>query len=82
MSTKLTITIDENVIEKAKKYAKGKKNSLSNIIENYLKTLVAEDRKETTELSPTVKSLKGSFKADKDFDYKKELTKRLSDKYL
>lgn len=82
MSTKLTITIDKNVIEKAKKYAKGKKNSLSNIIENYLKTLVAEDKKETSELSPIVKSLKGSFKADKDFDYKKELTKRLSDKYL
>ena len=82
MSTKLTLTIDENVIEKAKKYAKSKKNSLSNIIENYLKTLVNEDKKETTELSPIVKSLKGSFKADKDFDYKKELTKRLSDKYL
>jgi hypothetical protein len=82
MSTKLTITIDENVIEKAKKYAKSKKNSLSKIIENYLKTLVNEDKKETTELSPIVKSLKGSFKADKDFDYKKELTKRLSDKYL
>ena len=82
MSTKLTITIDENVIEKAKKYAKSKKNSLSNIIENYLKTLVNEDKKEITELSPIVKSLKGSFKADKDFDYKKELTKRLSDKYL
>ena len=82
MSTKLTITIDENVIEKAKKYAKSKKNSLSKIIENYLKTLVNEDKKETSELSPIVKSLKGSFKADKDFDYKKELTKRLSDKYL
>ncbi len=82
MSTKLTLTIDENVIEKAKKYAKGKKNSLSNIIENYLKTLVNEDKKETSELSPIVKSLRGSFKADKDFDYKKELTKRLSDKYL
>ena len=36
MSTKLTLTIDENVIEKAKKYATGKKNSLSNISENYL----------------------------------------------
>ncbi len=82
MSTKLTLTIDENIIEKAKKYAKGKKNSLSNIIENYLKTLVTEDKKETSELSPIVKSLKGSFKTEKDFDYKKELTKRLSDKYL
>lgn len=82
MNTKLTLTIDETVIEKAKKYAKGKKNSLSNIIENYLKTLVTEDKKKTTELSPIVKSLKGSFNAEKDFDYKKELAKRLSDKYL
>mgnify|MGYP006203128209 CR=1 FL=1 len=81
MSTKLTITIDENVIEKAKKYAKGKKNSLSNIIENYLKTLVNEDKKETSELSPIVKSLKGSFKAEKDFDYKKELGNHYSEKH-
>jgi two-component SAPR family response regulator len=82
MNTKLTLTIDEIVIEKAKKYAKNKQSSLSNIIENYLKTLVKESKKDTEELSPIVKSLKGSFQAEKDFDYKKELTKRLSDKYL
>ena len=38
--------------------------------------------KEDEELSPIVKSLKGSFKAPKDFDYKKELMKRLEEKYL
>ena len=82
MSTKLTLTIDEAIIKKAKKYAKSKENSLSNIIENYLKVLVKEHAGAAIELTPIVKSLKGSFTAGDDFDYKKELTKKLSDKYL
>ena len=82
MSTKLTLTIDESIIERAKKYAKSKENSLSNIIENYLKILVKDNTSKEIELTPIVKSLKGSFTFNSDFDYKKELTKRLSDKYL
>ena len=46
MNTKLTLTIEDSVIEKAKKYAKTKENSLSNIIENYLKALVKQEPKE------------------------------------
>jgi hypothetical protein len=82
MSTKLTLTIDESIIKRAKKYAKSKENSLSNIIENYLKILVTDNTSKEIELTPIVKSLKGSFTFNSDFDYKKELTKRLSDKYL
>jgi hypothetical protein len=82
MTTKLTLTIDEAIIQQAKKYAKRKENSLSNIIENYLKVLIKENPSSETELTPIVKSLKSSFTSEPDFDYKKELTKRLSDKYL
>ena len=82
MSTKLTITIDENVIEKAKKYARKKERSLSDLIENYLKALTKEEPSEPKETTPIVDSLKGSFKAPKDFDYKKEITERLTEKYL
>ena len=83
MNTKLTLTIEQSVIEKAKRYARNRERSLSDLIENYLKALTnEEDPKIENELSPTLKSLKGSFKMPKDFDYKKELTKRLSDKYL
>ena len=39
MNTKLTLTIDQSVIEKAKKYAKEKERSLSDLIENYLKLI-------------------------------------------
>ena len=82
MNTKLTLTIEENVIEKAKQYAKTKDRSLSDIIENYLIALTSKHAKNEIELTPIVKSLKGSFNAPKDFNYKKELTKRLTKKYL
>ena len=42
MNTKLTLTIEQDVIEKAKKYAKDKERSLSSLIENYLKALTNE----------------------------------------
>lgn len=82
MNTKLTLTIEQTVIERAKKYADVKGRSLSSIVENYLKAITKEDNIDETELTPIVKSLKGSFKAPKNFDYKKELSKRLTEKYL
>ncbi len=82
MNTKLTLTIEENVIVKAKNYARKKNRSLSNLIENYLKAIANEDVVEESETTSIVNSLKGSFKMPKDFDYKMELSKRLSEKYL
>jgi len=82
MKTKLTLTIEQSVIEKAKKYASEKGRSLSDIIENYLKVIAKGVGKKDVELTPMVKSLKGSFKAPKNFDYKGELSKILAKKYL
>ena len=82
MNTKLTLTIEQGVIEKAKKYAKQKGRSLSDIIENYLKVLTKEDIQSDFEITPLTKALRGSFKAPKEFDYKKELATGLSRKYL
>ena len=82
MNTKLTLTIEQTIIEKAKKYANVKGRSLSNIVENYLKAITKEDNIESIDLTPIVKSLKGTFKAPKNIDYKKELSKRLIEKYL
>lgn len=81
MNTKLTLTIEQEIIEKAKQYAKGKNRSLSDIIENYLKALTKEDRKHK-KLNPVIESLKGSFEMPKNVDYKKELANRLEKKYL
>jgi len=82
MNTKLTLTIEESVIHKAKEYAKSKGDSLSGIVENYLKAVTKNSSlNKNVELTPLVKSLKGSFKAPDDFDYKKELQNELSKKY-
>ena len=82
MKTKLTLTIEQSIIEKAKKYAHKRQRSLSDLIENYLKALTTEESINDVELTPIIKSLKGSFKLPKIFDYKKELSGRLSEKYL
>jgi hypothetical protein len=83
MNTKLTLVLEQEIIQKAKDYAKKKNRSLSNIIENYLKSLTKEDIKEkAVKISPVVKSLRGSFKLPKDFDYKEELIKAIEKKHL
>ena len=82
MNTKLTLTIEQTLIEKAKEYAKGKGRSLSDIVENYLKAIVKEEGIVKSESTPIANSLRGSFKAPKDFNYKEELTKSLTEKYL
>ncbi len=82
MNTKLTLTIEQEIIERAKQYAKGKNRSLSDIIENYLKLLTNKDSNTESDLNPMIESLKGAFKMPKNFDYKKELGKRLEKKYL
>ena len=81
MSTKLTLTIEKQVIEKVKRYAKNQGRSLSELIENYLKAITTDEFNEGIEITPTVKSISGSFKLTKDFDYKKSLTDAFSDKY-
>ena len=56
MDSKLTLKLDENVIERAKKYAAEKKLSLSRLIENYLDALTNDDLN-NLEISPFVKSI-------------------------
>ena len=80
MTTKLTLTVEKDIIELAKTYASKKGRSLSDLIENYLKTLVQKDSNQS-DLSPNVKKLLGSVKAPKGFDYKKELESALHKKY-
>jgi hypothetical protein len=84
MNAKLTLTIDKDVIEQAKRYAKSENRSLSNLIESFLRQ-VSQKRNENVhdeKLHPTILALKGSVKVPEDFDYKTELEKALKEKYL
>ena len=80
MTTKLTLTVEKHVIELAKSYASKKGRSLSDLVENYLKTLVQRDN-DKNDLSPSVKRLLGSVNVPKNFDYKKELENALNKRY-
>lgn len=82
MNTKLTLTIEEEVIQVAKEYAKEKGQSLSDIVENYFK-LITKDRRtiKPEELSPRIQRLRGIIKTDEPIDYKKVLAEELAKKY-
>ncbi len=80
MITKLTLTMEDGVIDSAKKYAQQKGKSLSDIAENYLKS-IATTESSTEIISPQVLKMKGVIKLPENFDYKKEIGKALVKKY-
>ncbi len=82
MNTKLTLTIEKEVIEIAKKYAKERGQSLSEMVENYFKLVtVSRIKVKEKQISPKLKKLRGIIKIDQDLDYKQILTEELSKKY-
>lgn len=85
MNAKLTLTIDKNVIEKAKRYAKSENQSLSNLIESLLRQVSSDDKLEKKEdLHPDIIALRGSVKMPKNLslDYKKEIQEAREERYL
>lgn len=72
MDTKLTLKLNQEIIEKAKKYATDKKLSLSRLIENYLNSLTSDSKSSDLEISPFVKSLSTGVQIPEQFDYKKD----------
>ena len=80
MITKLTLTLDDSVIAIAKQYAKKSGKSLSDIVENYLKTLTSKEPAEEA-ISPRILNLMGVIELPENFDYKSELSRSLSKKY-
>jgi len=81
MDTKLTLKLDQEIIEKAKHYASEKKVSLSRIIENYLNFLTSDKTNNDIQISPFVKSLSSGIKIPADYDYKKDRAEYLEQKY-
>ncbi len=80
MDKKLTLSLNESVIENAKLYAKKNKISLSKLIEAYLKSIV-DNKTKDVEITPLVKSLSGVIELPTDFDIRDEYTKYLIEKY-
>ena len=79
MDTKLTLSMDKKVIEKAKKYAAKENTSLSNLVEGFLIRITANQDKK--ELPPLVKSLSGVLKGKISDGWKEDKMKHLEGKY-
>ena len=78
MDSKLTLKLDQSVIEKAKNYASKSNTSISKLVEVYLANLVSQE--ESIEITPRVKRLSGiiqlSEKGDSRSGYRKHLLKK------
>jgi hypothetical protein len=78
MNTKLTLSLDKNIINEAKKYAKIRHKSISKIIENYLKNVAINIEDEN--LTPIVNELAGSIK-NINTNFKEDYADYLTKKY-
>ena len=80
MNTKLTLRLDDHLIESAKKYSAQTGKSVSKIVSDFFVIIKNEKLKDSSSITPTVQSLKGILKDSKisENDYKNHL----EEKYL
>lgn len=82
MDTKLTLRLNDDVIKRAKIFARNHKVSLSKMIESWLDNLTREDeQKKEAPVTPLVDSLSGVIDLPGEFDYKQEYGNYLKKKY-
>ena len=80
MDKKLTLSLDQSVIEKAKIYARTLNISLSKLIESYLAALTNQEENDP-EITPFVRSQSGVIDSPDNFDEKEAYTQYLIEKY-
>ena len=80
MNTKLTLRLEEELIKVAKNHANLTGKSVSQMVADYFYLLDKKSSKKKVQLSPIVKSLKGSLK-NTDID-ESDYKSYLEDKYL
>jgi hypothetical protein len=81
METKLTLKLDQSIIEQAKKYAFSRKKSLSKLVEDYFKGLGYQETDDKMEINPIVKELSGIISESEITNWKDEYTNYIEQKY-
>lgn len=81
MTSKLTLTVEKEIIERAKLYAKKTGRSLSGLIESYLESITKESKSEM-EITPKLKKIIGAVRLPKNFNEEQELRAYLEKKHL
>ncbi|WP_341226985.1 DUF6364 family protein [uncultured Arcticibacterium sp.] len=80
MTNKLTLSVDMEVISLAKAYTKSTDRSLSNIVENYLRSLV--EGEEHVSKIDLINELAGSIDLPEGFDVDESRREYLESKHL
>lgn len=81
MDKKLTLSLDQKVIERAKRFAKLHKTSLSKMIESYFDSLTSAEENDNIPTTPLVKSLTGVIELPADYDFRSSRTNYLIEKH-
>lgn len=81
MNTKLTLSLEKEVIEQAKIYAKGTGRSLSEMVESYFKNLTSKNELDYKHVDPKIRNLIGIVKLPADFDMEKAKEEYHKEKY-
>ncbi len=82
MNTKLTLSLNKEVIDLAKNYAREKNVSLSFLIENYLLKIVSDFQSTTDSKGSIVDELSGIIHLDDEMDYREVHAAYLSKKHI
>jgi len=81
MTTKLTLTVEKQVIQRAKRYARRQKKSLSEIVSTYLNHLSTE-AEIAAEIDPEVLAAADSIPLDRVPDLKDTKYRYLKEKHI
>lgn len=81
MTKKLTLKLNDRLIERAKRYAAKRRQSLSQLVEDYFRFLSEKEDSENIQLSPIVEELSGSVTLPPDYDLKTDYSRYLTKKY-
>ena len=82
MDAKLTLKLDKEVIERAKRFARQYNTSLSKLVEHYFEQITQQDNNEdVTELTPLVRSLYGIASIEPEFDSETAYFEHLLEKH-
>ncbi|MBC8179916.1 ribbon-helix-helix domain-containing protein [candidate division KSB1 bacterium] len=80
MAIELTIKLEKNLVQRAKKFSKKTGVPISKLVADYFAKLDMDLSKEETELTPLVQSLKGSLRGS-DVSVR-DYQQYIEDKYL
>jgi hypothetical protein len=78
--TKLTLSVEPSVVEKAKQMAKANKTSVSAMFSQFVESAAAP-RQRRPKIGPLTRQLSGMIELPPGTDYKELLAEALADKY-